>query len=81
MAVFDGAFYPGTQSTTHPVSRASRRAAHTVAPKITKAPNTVVTKGTSENKNQPHSDAHTKSKNRKDCNDDTSTAWNARVMK
>ena len=62
------------QHKTHPASRASRRAAHTVAPKITSAPNTVVNMGTSENKNQPHSDAHTKSKNRSDCNDDTSTA-------
>ena len=66
---------------THPANRASRRAAHTVAPKITIAPNTVVTIGTSENKNHPHSDAHTKSKNRSDCKADTSTAWNARVMK
>ena len=69
------------QHKTHPANRASRRAAHTVAPKITNAPNTVVTIGTSENKNQPHSDAHNKSKNRSDCNADTSTAWKARVMK
>jgi hypothetical protein len=71
----------GVQHKTHPTNRASRRAAHTVAPKITNAPNTVVTIGTSENKNQPHSDAHNKSKNRSDCKADTSTAWKARVMK
>jgi len=71
----------GVQHKTHPANRASRRAAHTVAPKITNAPNTVVTIGTSENKNQPHSDAHNKSKNRSDCKADTSTAWKARVMK
>ena len=69
------------QHKTHPANRASRRAAHTVAPKITRAPNNVVTIGTSENKNQPHSDAQIKSKNRSDCKADTSTAWKARVMK